>query len=71
MILYQGPVSGKSRKASRKTVILFEMKALRRLHFEDTKKIMSAEMRPKSLRALEKRAPGLLGPVDVREINRL
>ena len=48
-----------------------KFRALRRLHFEDTKKIMSAEMHPKSLRTLEKRAPGLLGPVEVREINRL
>ena len=46
-------------------------RASRRLRFEDTKTIMSAEMRPKSLRTLEKRAPELLGPIDVGEINRL
>ena len=51
--------------------ITAEFRALRRLHFEDTKTIMSAEMRLKSLRTLEKRAPELLGPVDLREINRL
>ena len=51
--------------------ITAKFRALRRLHFEDTKTIMSAEMRPKSLRTLEKRAPELLGPIYVGEINRL
>ena len=35
-----------------------KFRALRRLHFEDTKKSMSPEMRPKSFGTFEKWAPG-------------
>ena len=36
--------------------------ALRRLRFEDTKRIMSPEIRPKSFGTFEKQASGLLMP---------
>ena len=36
-----------------------KFRASRRLRFEDTKRIMSPEMRPKSFGTFEKRAPGL------------
>ena len=35
-----------------------KFRASRRLRFEDTKRIMSPEMRPKSFGTFEKRAPG-------------
>ena len=34
-----------------------KLRVSRRLHFEDTKRIMSPEMRPKSFGTFEKRAP--------------
>ena len=42
----------------RKIKITAKFLALRRFHFEDTKRIMSPEMRANSFRTLEKRAPG-------------
>ena len=36
-----------------------KFRALRRLYFEDTKRSMSPELRPKSFGTFEKRAPGL------------
>ena len=36
-----------------------KFRASRRLRFEDTKRIMSPEMRPKSFETFEKRAPGV------------
>ena len=39
--------------------ITAKFRASRRLSFEDTKKIMSPEMRPKSFGTFEKQAPGL------------
>ena len=41
-----------------KIKITAKFRASRRLHFEDTKKIMSPEIRPKSFGTFEKRAPG-------------
>ena len=41
-------------------------RASRRLRFEDTKRIMSSEMRPKSLGTLEKRALGLVRAGDIQ-----
>ena len=41
-----------------KIKITAKFRASRCLHFEDTKRIMSPELRPKSLRTFEKRAPG-------------
>ena len=38
--------------------ITAKFRALRRLHFEDTKTIKSPEIRPKSFGTFEKRAPG-------------
>ena len=47
-----------------KIKITAKFRASMRLSFEDTKRIMSPEMRPKSLGTFEKQAPGLiLGPV--------
>jgi len=42
-----------------KVKITAKFRASRRLGFEDTKRIMSLEMRPKSFGTFEKRAPGL------------
>ena len=42
-----------------KIKITAKFRASRRLRFEDKKKIMSPEMRPKSLGTFEKQAPGL------------
>ena len=42
-----------------KIKITAKFRASRRLRLEDTKKIMSPEIRPKSLGTFEKRAPGL------------
>ena len=42
-----------------KIEITSKFRALRRLRFEDTKRIMSPEMRPKSFGTFEKQAPGL------------
>ena len=42
-----------------KIKITAKFRALRRLRFEDTKKIMSPEIRPKSFGTFEKQAPGL------------
>ena len=42
-----------------KIKITAKFRASRRLRFEDTKRIMSPEMRPKSFGTFEKRAPGL------------
>ena len=42
-----------------KIKITVKFRASRRLHFEDTKRIMSPEMRKKSFGTFEKRAPGL------------
>ena len=42
-----------------KTKITAKFRASRRLRFEDTKKIMSPEIRPKRFGTFEKRAPGL------------
>ena len=36
-----------------------KFRASRRLHFEDTKRIMSPDLRPKSFGTFEKQAPGL------------
>ena len=41
-----------------KTKITAKFRASRRLRFEDAKRIMSPEMRPKSFGTFEKRAPG-------------
>ena len=41
-----------------KITITAKFHASRRLRFEDTKRIMSPEMRPKSFGTFEKRAPG-------------
>ena len=41
-----------------KIKITVKHRASRRLHFEDKKRIMSPEMRPKSFGTFEKRAPG-------------
>ena len=41
-----------------KIKITAKFRASRRLSFEDTKRIMSPEMRPKSLGTFEKQAPG-------------
>ena len=41
-----------------KIKITAKFRASRHLRFEDTKRIMSHEMRPKSFETLEKRAPG-------------
>ena len=41
-----------------KIKITAKFRASRRLRFEDTKRIMSPEMRPKSLGTFEKQAPG-------------
>ena len=43
-----------------KIKITSKFRASRRLRCEDTKRIMSAEMRPKSIGTFEKRAPGLI-----------
>ena len=43
-----------------KIKITAKFRASRRLRFEDTKRIMSPEMRPKRFGTFEKRAPGLL-----------
>ena len=43
-----------------KIKITAKFRASRLLRFEDTKKIMSSEIRPKSFGTFEKRAPGLL-----------
>ena len=45
----------------RKIKITAKFRALRRLRFEETKRTMSHEMRPKSFGSFEKRAPGLQG----------
>ena len=45
-----------------KIKITAKFRASRRLSFEDTKRIMSPEMRPKSLGTFEKQAPGRLFP---------
>ena len=45
----------------RKIKITAKFRALRRLRFEDTKRTMSPEMRPKSFGTFEKRAPGPQG----------
>ena len=42
-----------------KIKITAKFRASKRLRFEDTKRIMSPEMRPKSFGTFEKRAPGL------------
>ena len=42
-----------------KTKITVKFSASRRLHFQDTKRIMSPKMRTKSFGTFEKRAPGL------------
>ena len=42
-----------------KIKITAKFRASRRLHFEDTNRIMSHEMRPKSFGTFEKQAPGL------------
>ena len=42
-----------------KIKITAKFRASRRLRFEDTKRIMSAEIRPKSFGTFEKQAPGL------------
>ena len=42
-----------------KITINTKFRASRRLRFEDTKRIMSPEMRPKSFETFEKRAPGV------------
>ena len=39
--------------------ITAKFRVSRRLRFEDTKRIMSPEMRPKSFGTFEKQAPGL------------
>ena len=44
-----------------KIKITAKFRASRRLRFEDTKRIMSPEIRPKSFGTFEKQAPGLLG----------
>ena len=41
-----------------KIKITAKFRASRRLRFKDTKRIMSSDIRPKSLWTLEKRAPG-------------
>ena len=41
-----------------KTKITAKFRASRRLRFEDTKRIMSSEIRPKSFGTFEKQAPG-------------
>ena len=46
-----------------KIKIKAKFRALRRLRFEDTKRIMSPEIRPESFGTFEKRAPG---PTDVK-----
>ena len=43
-----------------KIKITAKFPASRRLRFEDTKRIMSREIRPKSFGSFEKRAPGLI-----------
>ena len=43
-----------------KTKITAKFRASRRLRFEDTKRIMSREIRPKSFGTFEKQAPGVL-----------
>ena len=42
-----------------KIKITVKFRASRRLRFEDTKRIMSPEIRPKSFGTFEKRAPGV------------
>ena len=44
-----------------KIKITAKFRASRRLRFEDTKRIMSPEMRPKSFGTFEKQDPGLVG----------
>jgi len=44
-----------------KIKITAKFRASRRLRFEDTKRIMSPEVRPKRFGTFEKRAPGLTG----------
>ena len=49
-----------------KIKITAKFRASRRLSFEDTKRIMSPEMRPKSLGTFEKQAPEVLvHPIDI------
>ena len=43
-----------------KIIIKEKFRASRRLRFEDTKRIMSQEIRPESFGTFEKQAPGLL-----------
>ena len=48
-----------------KIKITAKFRASRRLRFEDAKRIVSPELRPKSFGTFEKQAPGLMvGPVD-------
>ena len=52
--------------------ITAKFRASRRHRFEDIKRIMSPEIRPKSFGAFEKRAPGLLAlDLMARAINEL
>ena len=52
-----------------KIKITAKFRALRRLRFEDAKRIMSPEMRPKSIGTFEKQPPDLLrnGPLESLE----
>jgi len=45
-----------------------KFRASRRLRFEDTKRIMSPEMGPKSFGTFEKQAPGLFGSTTILQI---
>ena len=48
-----------------KIKITAKFRALRRLRFEDTKRIMSPEMRPKSIGTFEKQPPGPFEAEDI------
>ena len=53
-----------------KIKITAKFRASRRLSFEDTKRIMSPEMRPKSFGTFEKKSPGFLVSVNSFHLNR-
>ena len=51
--------------------ITAKFRASRRFRFEDTKRIMSPEIRPKSFGTLEKQAPGLVAKKRLRRLERV
>ena len=54
------PTSPDNRGSTVKIKIMAKFRASRRLRFEDTKRIMSPEIRPKSFGTFEKQAPELV-----------